>query len=120
MSSVEFPKLKRWEVTVNGYGAGVFVTTTRGKAMADAWRCDAFGTWTFGEFLRRARCVRTPEPSGFGEPCTFEGKPALCFGHNGQYVSIQLPGRDHLSSAHPYDILPVEFRPHAYRDRIAA
>jgi hypothetical protein len=120
LSAADFPKLKRFEVTVQGYGAGIYVTTTRGKAMADAWRCDAFGHLTFGEFLKRARCVRTPEPPGFGEPCTFVGKPALCFGHNQQYVSIQLPGRDHLSSAHPYDILPMEHRPRAYRDRDAA
>lgn len=59
MTDESFPRLKRFEVTVSGYGAGVYVTTTRGKAMADAWRCDAFGHLTFGEFLKRARCVRT-------------------------------------------------------------
>lgn len=116
----DFPRLKRWEVTVGSYGAGIHIATSRGKALADAWRSDAFTGWTFGEFLKRARCVRTPEPDRFGEPCTFEGRPALYFDHNSQYVIIQLPGNDFLSSAHPYDVLPMECRPVGYRDRISA
>lgn len=116
----DFPVLKRFEVTVEGYGAGVYVTTTRGKAMADAWRSNAFDGWTYMEFCKRARCRRTPEPKGFGELCTFEGKPARCFGYNNQYVSIQLPGNAFLSNAHPYDIMPMECRPRGYRDRVSA
>lgn len=117
MEVPEFPILKRFEVTVDRYGSAIYVTTTRGKALADAWRSSAFDGWTYIQFCKVARCRRTPEPPGFGDPCTFEGKPARFFGYNNQYVSIQLPGRDHLSNAHPYDIMPMECRPTGYRDR---
>lgn len=120
MTEPDFPKLKRWSVSVEGYGTGSYIATTRGKALADAWRNDVFSQWTFGAFLKRARCLRADEPVWWGAPCLFEGEPARYYGHNRQYVTVQLRGNEFTGSAHPYDILPLEYRPEGYRDRGAA
>ncbi len=49
--------VRPWTVTVSGYGHGDYIAASRGKALADAWRSSAFEGWTFGEFLKRARCT---------------------------------------------------------------
>lgn len=113
--------LKRWLVTVEPYGEGVYFAPTRGKALADAWRCDAFSDLTFGQFLKIARCRRDHiTPPRWGDPITVEGKPAFFLGNNRQCVQIALPGDVSVVSAHPYDVHPVEYRPDNYRDREAA
>lgn len=48
--------LKRYEITVGHWGKNIYLAKTRGKALADAWRSDAFNGYTFGEFLKMARC----------------------------------------------------------------
>lgn len=109
--------VKRWRVSVSGYGEGSYVASTRGRAMADAWRCDAFSGSTFGEFLKFARCRRDRiTPPRWGDEITVLGKPAYFIGENGQYVEFVYPGKDVVLNAHPYDVLPVEYRPRAYQE----
>jgi len=112
--------LKRWTVSVRWASGATTESTitasTRGKALADAWRCDAFSGSTFGEFLRFASCRRSKdEPSWWGEPITVLGKPAFYLGHDGQYVHFAYPDGDHVLYAHPLDVLPMHRRPEAYR-----
>ena len=116
--------LKNWTVSVlwasGATTSAEMVAVSRGKALADAWRSDAFNGSTFGEFLKFARCRRAPDPSWWGKPITVEGKPAFYLGHNRQYVSIAYPGGTFALNAHPYDVLPLECRPEGYRDRLDA
>lgn len=110
--------VKRWKVNVLGYGDAFYEESTRGSAMARAWRCDAFSHLTFGEFLKIARCTRDHAlPDRWGDPITVEGRPAFFLENNRQYVRFAYPGRAAPSNAHPYDVLPVEYRPDTYRDR---
>lgn len=115
--------LKRWLVSVPWASGvtttGVELATTRGKALANAWRCDAFSGSTFGAFLRHARCRRdTTTPPRYGDEITVNGKPAFFIESNRQYVRFCYPGADHVLNAHPYDVLPVSYRPDTYRDRV--
>jgi hypothetical protein len=112
--------VKRWLVDVRGYGFGgtPYLAKTRGRALADAWRCGAFDGLTFGEFLRIARCRRDPiTPPRFGDPITVSGKPAFFLDSNPQYVQFAWADSDVVLNSHPYDVLPVEYRPWTYRDR---
>lgn len=106
--------LRRYEVTVGHWGSGIYLATTRGKALADAWRSSAFEGYSFGEFLKMARCRLTdfqPKP----DEITVGGKRALGLGHNGQYVQFVWPNGTHVLHSHPLDVLPVSYRPRAYR-----
>ena len=107
--------VKTWEVTVYGHGAGRFVSGTRGKALAEAWRCDAFNRLSFKEFLKIARCRKAEDGPGFGRPITVEGRPAFFIDRNGAYVRVVFPDSDVILCAHPYDVLPEDARPLAYR-----
>ena len=113
--------LRRWAVTVTwASGAtttGYELAPTRGKALARAWACDAFSGSSFGEFLRFARCrLDGHRPPRFGDPITVDGKSAFFVENDRQYVHFAYPGADHTMAAHPYDVLPVEYRPDTYRD----
>lgn len=111
-------QIKRWCVDVAGYGSAHFDAPSRGKAMAQAWGCSAFGHLRFGDFLKIARCRRDHDVSArWGDPITVEGKPAFFIENNRRYVRFAYPGGDHVLTAHPYDVLPVEYRPDTYRDR---
>jgi hypothetical protein len=104
--------LKRWIVSVAGYGEGVQLAPSRGRALADAWRCDAFSNQPFGYFLKHARCRKDRvTPPRYGDPIQVLGKPAFFVDNNRQYVQFAYPGGDHVLNAHPYDVLPVEYRP---------
>lgn len=108
--------LRRFVVSVMGWGESTVLAKTRGKALADAWRCDAFSDCTFGEFLKIARCRLDwyqPKP----DEITVLGKPALGLGHNSQYVQFVYPGGEHVLNAHPLDVLPESYRPASYRTR---
>jgi hypothetical protein len=119
MSEPHFPRLRRWMVTVNGYGFSTFIKPSRGKALSEAWNRDCFSHLTFGEFLKIARChLHRPQPEG--EPCTVDGRAALSFGHDNQYVHVQMEGCDHILLAHPLEVLPQSLRPVAYREQEAA
>lgn len=108
-------KLKRWEVSVPGYGTGIYCVPTRGKALADAWRCDAFSGVTFGEFIKFARARRATEPPRWGDQITVLGKPAFFVGENGQYVQFAWPDGEFVLNSHPFDVQPESYRPAAYR-----
>ena len=113
--------LKRWDVSVPGYGVGTYCRPTRGKALSDAWRSDVFNNVSFGEFIRVARCRRSPvDPPDFGTPITVLGRPAFFVGRDSQYVSFAWPDGEFTLHAHPLDVLPEEFRPQAYRTRARA
>ena len=111
--------LRRYLVTVGRWGEAVILAASRGKAMADAWRSDAFTDYTFGEFLKIARCrldSYQPTPTEI----TVSGKRALGLGHNSQYVQFVYPGCDVVLNSHPLDVLPESERPRAYRSPPAA
>jgi hypothetical protein len=112
--------LKRWTVSVQ-WASGATTTSTviastRGKALANTWRCDAFSGSTFAEFLRCVTCRRDRhEPPRWGDPITVEGRPAFYVEGDTQYVRIVYPGKDCVLCAHPLDVLPEGYRPSAYR-----
>lgn len=106
--------LRRYIVSVTGWGDASILASSRGKALADAWRSDAFCNNTFGEFLRFARC-RLDRIQPRAVDITVSGKPAHGLGHNGQYVQFVYPGKDVVLNAHPLDVLPESARPLAYR-----
>jgi hypothetical protein len=115
----KFP-LRRYEVEVGRWGTGVYLATSRGKALADAWRSDAFNGYTFGEFLKLARCRLSP-PHHQPKPdiITVSGEECWGLGHNGQYVLLVRFGGDHVLYSHPLDVLPVSYRPKAYQTEAA-
>lgn len=110
--------MKRWQVSVAGYGSSIVVAASRGKALADTWRNDVFSSQSFGYFLSHARAIRDRyNPPRWGDPITIEGNPAFFIDNNRQYVQFVYAGKDVVLNAHPYDVLPVDYRPDNYRDR---
>lgn len=117
-------QLKRWEVSVEwasgAVSRNVVVATTRGKAMVETWRSDAFSGSTYAEFLKFARCRRDHhKPHRWGDHITACGRPAFFLGNNSQYVQIAFADTEEqcVGNAHPYDVFPVEYRPDTYRER---
>lgn len=106
--------LRRYIVSVGRWGEGVYLATSRGKALADAWRSDAFNGYTFGEFMKMARCKLSPHQPKPIE-ITVSGERALGLGHNGQYVQFVFPGDHRVLNSHPLDVLPESARPKAYQ-----
>jgi len=110
-------RLRRYEVSVSGFSepmSAAYLAASRGKAMADAWRSDIFNGYSFGEFLKIARCrlsYHQPKPTEI----TVSGEPVWGLGHNGQYVSFVRPGGDFVLYSHPLDVLPVSERPTSYQ-----
>ena len=107
-------KLRRYVVAVQGWGEATVLAASRGKALSDTWRCDAFGDMTFGEFLKIARCRLDwyqPTP----QQITISGEAVWGLGHNGQYVQFVYPHGEHVLNSHPLDVLPVTARPRAYQ-----
>lgn len=51
-----------FDVDVTGYGVATVTAPSRGRALADSWRCDAFGHISFKDFLRMARAHVRPAP----------------------------------------------------------
>jgi hypothetical protein len=111
--------LKRWDVHVR-WASGARTTSTvmaptRGAALADAWRSDAFEGATFGEFLRFANATRAHDFPNWGAQITVNGHPAFYCGCNGQYVQFVNPGETTVLYTHPSEVLPQQFRPMRYR-----
>lgn len=75
--------LRRYIVSVGRWGEGPYLATSRGKALADAWRSDVFEGYTFGEFLKMAKC-RLDDSQPVPTEITVSGERALGLGHNGQ------------------------------------
>lgn len=110
MSDMQGMRVKPWEVAVQGYPAMTYYGVTRGKVIADAWRCDAFYNLPFKEFLRIVRCRREEPAERFGERFTISGRPARYVSHNRQYVQFVFDGEDTVLSTHPLDIDQPEAR----------
>lgn len=108
--------MKVWDVAVDEYGYSSVFATSRGKALADTWRNDVFSHLTFGEFMKISNCWRCTNPSKlFGDEITVEGKQAFFIENNRAYVRFVYADSDHVMNAHPFDVLPVEYRPSTYR-----
>lgn len=111
MPDMEGMLVKPWHVTVRGYeDFGLFFGTTRGKVIADAWRCDSFNGTSFGDFLRVVTCRRAEPSERFGERFTISGRAARYISHNRQYVQFVWDGDDTVYSTHPLDIDQPEAR----------
>lgn len=109
-------KIKAWDVTVSGYGVARYYAASRGKALAEAWRCDAFGRITFKDFLKIASCWKAMiVQSSFGAPITVDGKPAFFVERNRAYVRAVEAGSDVIGNYHPSEVLPEMYRPEEYR-----
>lgn len=102
--------VKPWDVAVSGYGTSTYYGTSRGKVIADAWRCDSFMHLTFKEFLRVVRCIRAEPSERFGERFTISGRKARYISHNRQYVQFVWDGQDTVLNTHPLDIDQNEAR----------
>jgi hypothetical protein len=125
-------KHRLWDVSVEGYGEAIFEATTRGKAIAAAWRCDAFGHVPFKRFLSmaRARLRRDPPPTdGYsyvrerygmdpkmgeraqltdGESWRFEGREGvILWGGQGRcnHIRILLDGMKEPLNVHPSNVI---------------
>lgn len=111
-------KLRRFVVSVEGRGESNVLATSRGKALADTWRSDAFGHLSFGEFLKFARCRLDwyqPKPTCI----SVGGELVWGLGHNGQYVEFVRPNGEFVLHSHPLDVLPISYRPRAYQHESA-
>jgi hypothetical protein len=103
--------IKSWAVTVYGCTQGSVFAKARGAALADIWRCDAFGHLTFGEFLKVARCRRdTEHAERWGEHITVGGRPAFMVGLNSQYIQFAYEDGDQVFNTHPLDVMPPDAR----------
>lgn len=104
--------VKPWIVAVPSFSGGqhTYYARSRGKALADAWRCDAFSHLSFGGFLKIARCYGGIGSERFGEQMTVCGKPAFYVSHNSQYIQFVRPDSDIILNSHPYDVEPPEAR----------
>ncbi|MGT2515107.1 DUF7146 domain-containing protein [Sphingomonas panni] len=111
MSDTEGMRVLPWSVTVRGYpDFAVYFAASRGKAIADAWRCDAFDNVSFGDFLRMVTCRRAEPNDRFGERFTISGRPARYVSHNRQYVQFTWEGEEAVLNTHPLDIDQAEAR----------
>jgi hypothetical protein len=100
--------LKSWDVTVHGYGTERVVAASRGKALARAWRCDAFNRLTFGDFLKIATAWKALlVPADFGEPILVQGRPAFKVGQRCSYTAFVWPFTETVLNAHPSDVAPA-------------
>lgn len=102
--------IKPWRVEVHGYGEHTYYARSRGKALAEAWRCDAFSHLPFGEFLKRSRAYGAVGNDRFGEPITVAGLPAYLVSWDRQYIQFVRPGSDVVLNSHPLDVEPPEAR----------
>lgn len=110
MSDMEGMRVKPWAVTVSGYGTGAWYGTSRGKVIADAWRCDSFCHVSFKDFLLVVQCRRAEPSERYGERFTINGKPARYISHNRQYVQFVWDGEETVLNTHPLDIDQPEAR----------
>lgn len=109
-------KIKAWDVTVRGYGVARYYAATRGKALAEAWRSDAFSTISFKDFLKIASCFKAMfVHECFAAPITVGGKPAFFVERSRSYVRAAEAGSDVIGNYHPSEVLPESFRPERYR-----
>jgi hypothetical protein len=102
---MEGMRVKPWEVAVSGYPQpGLYFGTSRGKVIAEAWRCDAFHGVSFKDFLGMVSCRRAAPSERYGERFTISGRPCRYISHNRQYVQFVVDGEDTVYNTHPLDI----------------
>jgi hypothetical protein len=123
MSDTEGMRIRPWSVTVRGYSDfGVYFAASRGKAIASAWRCDAFDNVSFGDFLGMVTCRQAEPTDRFGERFTIGGRPTRYVSHNRQYVQFTWEAEETVLNTHPLDIDQPEVRrgtPYYRRDAAA-
>lgn len=112
MSDMEGMLVKPWEVQVSGYGYSQipYHNTSRGGAIAEAWRSPAFEGLSFKDFLKIVRCVRAEPTERYGERFTINGRAARYISHNRQYVQFVYDGGKVVMNTHPLDIDQPEAR----------
>lgn len=118
-----------YDVAVQGYGAAVITAPSRGKALASAWRSDAFSGISFRDFLKIASAKNREAPledDGYGyvrrhygvnpqigqrvrcfRGLTTCGRPGTVLypGKCTAHVRVLFDGWDHPSNVHPTDLL---------------
>jgi hypothetical protein len=106
--SKEF-NMKLFDVSVVGFGSiEPFITTSRGKAFAAAYRafCSYSDVATFKEFLKIARVRKSDRqpPKRFGDEISVMGLRAFYVGRSGQYIEFVKPNDDYTLLSHPSDV----------------
>lgn len=111
--------LKPFRVEVRGFPDFTYYAPTRGKALAKAWGLysNYDDSCRFGDFLKIAKAYGAVGSPQFGDPIIVAGKPAFFVSNDPPYVQFVRPDCDVIMNSHPYDVLPVEYRPSTYRDR---
>lgn len=109
--------LRRYVVSVDGFGCHVYDAATPGKARSQAYFSAAFNGWTFKDFLRRCRVWRSPDVANpnHGREITVSGQRAFYVSGDSQYIRFVRPGSDVVLCSHPLDVEPEELRPFHYR-----
>lgn len=103
--------VRPWIVAVSGYGEHTYYTRSRGKALSQAWQCDAFMDRSFGDFLKITNAYAgLGDPERFGEQIEVGGQPAFFISCNRQYIQFVRPNSDVILDTHPLDVEPPEAR----------
>lgn len=112
-----------WDVTVrNFFSCGgqtsQVIAPTRGKALSRAWACDAFEGTSFKRFLQYSTCRAAELPEWWCTPMilnTGRGPENVFYlGLEGSSVKL-CRASGVVTLAHPYDVMPENLRPAAYR-----
>jgi hypothetical protein len=104
--------LKKFEVSVAGYGSATFFAKDKNQARARAFRSlqgenDAI---TFKRFLQIVGTIEQKEmPHGFGAPILVNGKPAHFLEHaGGNSIRFCYPDSDQMLIVHELDVSQPE------------
>ncbi|UWQ77594.1 hypothetical protein K3725_09685 [Leisingera sp. S132] len=104
--------LKKYEVTVQGYGAGQFYAKNKNQARVRAFRSlqNVNDRITFKSFLKIVGNIALQEaPDGFGAPILVNGKPAHFLEHaGGNSIRFCYPDSDTMLIVHELDVSEAE------------
>lgn len=100
--------LKRWECFTRVRSAP-FHASTRGKAMAAAWRAYcSYDQVTFREFLSLAKLRRIDPPENYGAPVMIGGERAYAIpAFNGSFEAFVRDDSDDIFYSHPMDVTEI-------------
>lgn len=98
--------LKRYEVSVKGFGPAYYDAASPGKARAQAWGAYcSYQAIPFKEFLRISSVRRSSIiPEGYGRPILVGGKPAYFVSDTGHYIRFARDDELHAFLSHPLDV----------------